>query len=312
MYFPYLREKQEELLSVRDGGFLSDLTIPIFEPITLSDTNQTRMEHAIQNGRRFAIIVNSAHGKPQPPRPNEAAHVVHALPPDRVLPALEIRPGTRIAQIAWFVGEFLDRRCLVVHRNHQYTSTELIQQLEPLGESVIHVTIDGGVPEEVVRQLPAQARVLLRGGFKHQPTNADYQEQSHFDDLLYTFQNRGFDGFGDFTTVRDQFQAGGGAAHTIALHLTEVAGGRILANHFISHPPHIRGNNRRKYLEAVERLVEYVSERPGFDTVGVAGFRDSWETRSNPGFGKPKRWSIQHHFEIIERELSRRGETPIM
>ena len=68
MYFPYLRGKEEELIAVREADFLSHLIIPVFEPTNpLNQRGRNNWLRVVGAGRRFAVIVNSAHGNPPPP-----------------------------------------------------------------------------------------------------------------------------------------------------------------------------------------------------------------------------------------------------
>ena len=306
MYFPYLRGKQEEVLAVRQADFLSDLTVPIFEPTKFSDVNRNRWRQAIQAGRRFAIITNSANGAP-PPAADDVISFVDGLPAAAVFPALEIRADTDNAVIRGFAERFQGRTCVVVHRNHLYDRSKLSALLGLLAEEIVHVLIDGGIPREVLENLPARGKVLVRDGFAYETRNAEYPRRTHFDDLLRTYKGRGFDGFGDFTIVGDRFSARGGPAYAVALHLTELTQTTIVTNHFVSSPPHIRGDLPGKYFDALTQLVEYAEHRPQLDTVAVNAFRDSLASRHFPGLGKPKRWSILHHFEIIERALTAGG-----
>ena len=313
MYFPYLRGKLYEILAIRDTDFLSNLTIPIFEPTSLSKANKARWRQTAESGRRFAIIVNSANGDPlPPPAPREVVDFIDELPPDRVFPALEIRYETEPKLIQAFQSKFHHSTTIVIHRNHQYSASVLANHLGPLTGSAIQVFVDGYVPKAVLHTLPAQRRVLLRDGFQRAEKNAMYPRQSHFDDLLQTFGNQGFDGFGDFSIIGDWFSPGGGPASAVALHLTEIVSDTVVTNHFVSSPPHIRGNPNGKYFSALERLIAYTDGHPQFNTVGVSGFRKSHDVAKYPNLGPPKRWSIQHHFEVVERALRRRGETPII
>ena len=60
MYFPYLRGKQYEMIAVRESGFLSNgRIIPVFEPISLSDSACKRFQTIVNKGVTFSVIVNS-------------------------------------------------------------------------------------------------------------------------------------------------------------------------------------------------------------------------------------------------------------
>ena len=306
MYFPYLRGKQEETLALREATFCSSRTVPIYEPTNLNATNRNRLRQAIEEGRRIALVTNSAKGEP-PPTVNEVCNFIEEIPSESVFPAIEIRPDTLPIQIQFFAQRFHNRICVAVHRNHTHSSRQLSELLYPLSDSVVHVLIDGGISRAVLRDLPARGFVLLRDGFNHESRNADYPAQSHFDDLLFNFDELEFSGFGDFTIVGDRYSSTGGPAHAVALHLTEIAPTGIVANHFVSQPPHVSGDVAGKFFSALGLLVRATEGRPDFDTDGVNAYRNSWSSVHYAGLGQPKRWSMLHHFEIIEKSLAIRG-----
>ena len=327
MYFPYLRAKQEEVFAVLEADFLTDVTVPIFEPVTstskdtktISKTTIDRWKRALDRGRRFAIVTNSAKGFPPPTSEDACARIEDDLgPAERVFPAIEIRKDTGLDKINEFARRFWYRTCLVIHRDHMHDVRDLRRALRPLSEpnttAPVQVLMSGGVPEAVFRNLPARGRAFLRDGFVRQERNADYPPRTSFDNLFHTFGELGFDGFGDFTIVGDFFprSPGGGPALQAALHLTEIENDRetVVANHFVSRTPPTRMLPDRKYFDALQQLVDHTKGRLGFDTVGVHAFYDSHSKSHYPNLGPPKRWSILHHFEIIERALAKKGAEP--
>ena len=225
MYFPYLRGKQYEVLAVRESGFLSsNRIIPVFEPITLSGPALNRFRRIAKNGVKFSVIVNSNSGQP-PPALATTIQVLKDLEsrlPGVVLPAFEIRAGQPVSDVRDFARTFASQQCVLVHRNHTHSETALGRALNPLVRPAVQVLLDGGAPLHVVKALPAVGIVLLRDGFSRCMRNADYPSQSNFDDLLYTYRSRGFDGFSDFSIVGDAYSSGGGPAIHVAIHLTEL------------------------------------------------------------------------------------------
>lgn len=306
MYFPYLRGKQEEILAIRELEFSTKRTVPIFEPTNFTKVNRGRWKQSIEAGRRIAIVVNSANGTPIPST-DEVCNFVENLPYESVFPALEIRPNTSDGEVEDFSEKFKGRTCLVVHRNHLYTASELKKLLRPLSDDIVHVHVERGVSLDVSSGLQGQGLVLLRDGFEYESRNADYPARTHFDDTLFKFEGLNFDGFGDYTIVGDRFSAGGGAARAVALHLTEVGPTAVVCHHFVSEGPHVKGDLAGKYFSALERLIAYVDSQPQFETYGVGRFLDSFANGRFPGLGQPKRWSMLHHFEIIEKNLCARG-----
>lgn len=318
MYFPYLRSKREEVLAVLEADLAGNLTIPIFEPVqTLFNRNGTpaitftRLKEATEKGRRFALITNSANG-PDRPSVDHVHTAIDGLSDDAVFPAFEIRGDTDLSDAQSFAERFVGRTCIVVHRNHVYSAQELGEVLAALGEPV-QVLVDGEAARRVVFDLPACKRVLVSDGFDRQPRNADYPRRTNFDDLLHRLDDVDcdFDGFGDFVIVGRRFMMGGGRANNIALHLTEVTQSTVIAHHFVSRTAP-NAPQRQMYFDALAQLMEGVSGKEGFNTAGVAAFRDTSVRGHYPGLGSPKRWSIMHHLEIIEGALRERDAQPIL
>ena len=134
MYFPYLRGKQYEVLAVRGSGFLSsNRIIPVFEPTNLSVETLNRFRHIANSGVKFSVIVNSVSGKPPP----ELATTIKVLKdlesdvPGAVLPAFEIRAGRSVLDVEKFAKKFASQQCILVHRNHTHSKTELLKALSP-------------------------------------------------------------------------------------------------------------------------------------------------------------------------------------
>ena len=318
MYFPYLRGRREEVFAVLKATFLTDLTVPIFEPITsaskdtktVSTTTVNQWQRAIDEGRRFAIITNSANGTPPPEFEDVCGLLEHELLSASVFPALEIRGGTDLAQVRGFARRFEGRTCVVIHRNNTYEAHEMLKALQLL-DAPVHVLFDGGMSQAVFRVLPARGRVLLKAGFEYHQPNATYPRRTNFGDLLHTYQTLGFDGFGDFAIVRDYFSPGGGAANCVALHLTEITQDTVITHHFKSSPPHISGDTVGKSLDALRKLTQHASERMVVNTLGVQEFFKAYSNQKL-SLAVAKRWGILHHLEIIERELANRRAEPFI
>ena len=194
----------------------------------------------------------------------------------------------------------------LVHRNHTHSKRELRRSIQSLSRPAVQILLEGGASLDVVNYLPAVGRVLLRDGFSRCARNADYPNRSNFDDLLHRYSGLGFDGFSDFSIVGDAYSPGGGAAIHVAIHLTELDQATIVANHFVSQTPPQRGNNQAKYFSALNLLMSHTGNPPSadFNTQGVREYHQSNSRRHYPGLGKLKQWSMMHHMEIIDRELS--------
>ena len=313
MYFPYLRGKQFEAFAVRDSEkFLSvGRIVPVFEPVSLTPSTERWFNQVADRNVKFALIVNSAHGKGgSPPLQTDVETLLDDLEsraPGFALPALEIRPDTTQQEISRFASQFASRQCVLVHSNHTHPAGVVWLAIKPLSQKPVQILREGGTPESVVRALPAAGVVLLRDGFKRCTPNASYPNKSNFGDLLYQYGSLGFDGFADFSIVGDLFveNRGGAPPMHVALHLTELRRKSVETNHFVSARRLVGGTSPMKYLDALALLEKHVRKLVGAQsrTQGITEFLDSHTRRHYPGPGKPKQWSIMHHMEIIDQEL---------
>jgi len=313
VYFPYLRGKQTEILAVRESsGFLAaGRIVPVFEPTNVKPLAEARFLRIAQDGVRFAVIVNSAHGTVGIPSESDVAQLINRIEaqnPGMVLPAFEIRSDADLAGLTQFAQQFASRRCVIVHRDHNLSGGALQGATRPLGQAPVQILREGGPAESAIRSLRSAGIVLLRDGFRRRDRNADYPSLSSFDDLFYTYRRRRFHGFSDFSIVGDHFGRGGNP-QTVALHLTEPSQNNIVTNHFVSRYPPASVAISVHYLDALALLKAYtgVPANAPFDTQGVGLFLESFRRGSYHALWKPKQWSMMHHMEFIDREFQRMG-----
>lgn len=314
MYMPYLHGKQEELLAVLNlAPRLTGLVVPIIKPVDVRPATVSRLARIAQNAR-CAVIVNSDKGRRrQPPRYEQVVEMLNSSPfaenAGNVLPAFEIRAGVRLEALAEFCRTFSDRRCVVVHKRHTYAPDEL-RRVTRFGVNPVHVFVEPGVPARAFFHLPAVGRVLIRDAFNACDRNSDYPPRSAFDDLVYQYGGLGYQGFGDMCMVGDTYSDQGGPAHAVALHLTEIRGHTLLMNHFVSRSLGV--DVTTSYFEALEALVSYIGTAPRghLNTQGVQEYLESYRNRHYPNLGPPKRWSIMHHIEVVQRVLAGQNIPP--
>ena len=254
MYLPYLHGKQEELLAVATlAPALGDLVVPIIKPVNLDATNTIRRLERISDHLRVALITNSDKGRGGPPSYADVLAALSQGPlaahPDRYLPAFELRATSTLPELARFATDFANRRCLIVHKRHTFTPVQVAGPLQRLRAQPVQVFVEPGIAIGGYTNLPSVARIVVRNGFIACERNADYPAQDAFDDLVYGYAARGFDGFGDFSMIGDSYSATGGPAHAVALHLTEDTGTDLVMNHFKSHS--IGVDTRTMYLSLI-------------------------------------------------------------
>ena len=312
MYFPYLRGKQGEIFAVRNSAlFPNRRIVPVFEPIDLSDTYVKKYAGIASKGTRFSVIVNSGNGKSKPPEMSEVFRLlddIESHTPGVAIPAFEIRANeASIDRLDLFASRFSSVQCILVHRAQRFSGTDLTSILSRFSKPAIQIFLDGHIGPEMIDMLPATGKVLLRDGFDIHSPNKNYPRQTTFNNSLYRYRDLGFNGFSDFSIIGDHYSSGRRSnANHVALHLTEyIAGKSAVTNHFVTSPDNENEHIRKKYLDALEQMMEYTGQPPdqAFATEGMLKYHETYSQEHFPGLGKPKQWSTMHHMEITYREL---------
>lgn len=314
VYMPYLHGKQEELLAVLElCPSLSSLVVPIVKPVNVDPTYTVSRLARIGESVRYALITNSDKGPHgQPPSYAQVAAILRnpsiAKNAQNVFPAFEMRGGISLLEFAQFNRDFSDRRCVVIHKNHTHRPAQLRKTMR-LSVDPVHVFIEPGVSAGSFSSLPSVARIVVRNGFHARERNSEYPSQSAFDDIVYQYRQRKLHGFGDFCMIGDAYSATGGPARAVALHLTEDRGTGLVMNHFVSHSVGV--DTTTMYFEALDRLVRYVGDPPraNLGSHGTRAYLQSYLNRHFPSLGPPKRWSIMHHIELVQRILISQNRT---
>ena len=155
--------------------------------------------------------------------------------------------------------------------------------------------------------------VLYDACFKKQKRNADYPVESQYSSL-HTFYDgyKTVVGFGDYTTVSEEYSESGGPAYVVTIHVTyidELRYSEAFTRHYSSEDDESPANPGKKFKEALAKLIhEKKSNTIKFiKTSGMDDFEEIFETQHFPGLGQVKKISIKHHVETINDYLINKG-----
>jgi len=302
MYFPYLRGKQfeiEALLEVPVAVYGN--TLPILEPVNIAKPRL--FERLRTQNVPLVLITNPFH-------PAGSALSSAAI---QGLITNQLNGHTSL-----LLGFIIDSRFSVAALNTFLTSNAgigkvLIFRNVPLAANL--AAIQGAIATHPVQYIvfdetktdantraafPAHPnRVLLTDGFQRHDSNINYPAVSTFRSNYSNYRASGWVGIGDYLTIGDNFQSGGGPVFVVSLHVSKVTPQGIVVHHFSSVTNQaIRGLGPQKFAEANGLLVTSPETIP-LTTSGIDYFRD-WHRRShNPQLGAAKKASIIHHIETM-------------
>lgn len=158
-------------------------------------------------------------------------------------------------------------------------------------------------PGRLYKNTFATNSVVIRDGFQLM-RNRDYPPEEFFSDLHITYDRDGFDHFGDYLTIGEQYIEGGGPAYAVAIHLTYLKAddeNTIWIKHYISDSNFDTSDPANKAKEALDKLfVEQQSSSFPIPTTPALQELLNYQARNHfPGLGMLKKLSMWHHLCVM-------------
>jgi hypothetical protein len=309
MYYPYFRGRQSELLALRDTVSklaVKKRVVPIIEPVMANTGGLKTFLESAKAQHPHVVITNPAVGElvGQTATIEALTAPYLATPGNQLLPGFHVGPTTTAAQVAGFLAKYRTRETVMVFDRPMLAAIQgAIPGILAAPVKPVAVFVEGKVSPSLIQSLMALDKVLLRDGFITQTRNADYPRLDFFSDLHRTYAAAGYHGFGDFSVIGEGFNPGGGPAHAVAIHLTELnANHEIDTNHFVSTRTTGTVDTAGKFMEALDKLVVHVrAHRRAFTySQARAEFEGHHTSQHFPGLPTVKRLSIRHHLELLE------------
>lgn len=314
MYFPYFRGKQFELVAVRDliqqGVINGDgLVVPVIEPVKSSFGSLERtLSSLIAAEVPFSLIINPSEGDLKKSHGKARSGIVDPLL-DRAelfMPGYIIGPETTTDTIRKLRADFPGRRLCLLHRTSIGTPDTFQDLCAEDGVEMWNLIVGEHVGRRYRRRVPRDTKVLVEDGFKKADTNAQFPAEEYFSDLVYSYQEEGYAGFGDFLIVGDHYAEGGGPAYAVAIHLTyEHEREEVWVKHFLSDRQEDQVDPAGKFMEALEYLVDFVDSADLSWSNACNEFVRLHREEHFPGLGYVKKLSMCHHVELMARILRR-------
>jgi hypothetical protein len=179
--------------------------------------------------------------------------------------------------------------------------------VEIINESIYTLVNPARVSSAAFGQI--RNKVVYGDFFKKEVKNSDYAEDSLFSGLHTEYRNlESVVGFGDFTILSEDYSESGGPAYVVAVHLSYINREEYDAmhvRHFSSYDDRTPTNPGGKFMDALNKLVQYVAANPNkfTPTTGLGEFFTLHASKHYPGLGHVKKISIKHHIETTCRYI---------
>lgn len=304
MYFPYLRGKVFELEALIEvPQFVFSNTMPIIEPINVTTRGKTLYRTIVSRLAPFILITNPVHLVSRPLTTAAVQDLIDTTLQNHASLNLGfiINQNFNLAELQAFLNSNPTRPKSLIFQHSPFPAQLQSIQAAIAAHPVTYIVFDDRSTDSPTRAAFAHqsGRVLITDGFQRKSRNLDYRNTSTFASNFATWKSNGRAGIGDYLTMGDHVNDGGGGAYVITLHITRSTPNGILTHHFSStYQPTVQGLTAPKFAEANALLVtspDFVS----LNSSGLTLYRSWHNTQHNPQLGAAKKASMMHHIELM-------------
>lgn len=308
MYFPYLRGKQFELIALRELAAVinPDKVIPLIEPWKKNTKGLEKALIELAKKRvRVQLIVNSNCGE----LANEVFGLVTLIDRlsgagvDTIIPAFLVRDEEDYCLIRKVTADRGYRKSgyALIHLDHVYTTAELSTFAKET--ACLFSTIQVNRVFALQRKYRPVPSAFLYNPFTRRPKWNKFlfeADEEFSSDYMY-YRQEGYDAFGDYLTLREEFTELDILPGTAVIHFTYKVDGdeAIRIRHFTWDCDDDTLGFGGDFYKGLSQLVGFADAR-GIDSVAVRRFRDYHDRKAFPGFGVIKKLSIMHHIELVQ------------
>lgn len=309
MYFPYLRARQFELITLRELVAENKLQniIPVLEPVK-STFNNLNLAHKVFQEYDFNsyLIVNPFRGE-MVGDADFFLQYLSTLEDNKFLPAFHYSDNSEY--ILSKINQYNLKNCLIICLDNFSDEDNLkilcgndnvskIMLLEPHKYRSL---------DRYIKNLN-KFYIRLDDVFEKQQKNADFliiPAHKFTEEHLYYLQD-GYNAFADFTTLTSEFVEGGSTPRAVVIHLTYLnteIENQIWIRHFTSDEVDSIANVQGKFAQAARKAISFCDILP-LDNSSINELRTYLNEGRYPGLGTVKKISIKNHLLIISEFLN--------
>jgi hypothetical protein len=310
MYYPYLRARQFELISLRElatENLIQGHVTPVLEPVK-ETFNNLRLAHSVfaQTNFNCYLIMNPLVGE-IPGDTDTFLGFLNSLENSHFRPAFHYTNNSQYILNA--IQQYNLTDCLIVCYYNFNDSADIRQLCEHPNVSSIMV-----FEPQKYRSLDRHIRTLeknyirLDDIFEKQMKNADFLDiAAHkFTEEHLFYREENFQGFSDFTVLPSEYIDGGSTPRAVVIHLTYVNAeeeNQIWIRHFTSNTNDSIANVQGKFAEAAEKAIAFC-DQSGLANSAITELRNYFIEARYPGLGTVKKISIKNHLSIVTSFLA--------
>jgi len=309
MYYPYLRARQFELISLRElssENAIQGYVVPILEPVKEAFNNIILASKIFKDKKLEAyLIVNPLVGE----KSGDISSYLEFLLTEE---GKVFKPAFHYSGNSSYIRKAIDdyglQDCMLICYSNFSEDSDF---RELCSEDIIsHIVLfEPHKYRSLDRFLKGLGKkyVTMNDSFERQLKNSAFLDISAHkfteEHLFYT--DEGYAGFCDFTVLPSEYIDGGSTPRAVVIHLTYQNAdqdNQIWIRHFTSETNDSIANVQGKFAEAAKKALDFC-EAEGFENSAIDELKNYYINGKYPGLGTVKKISIKNHLIIISNYL---------
>lgn len=309
MYFPYLRARQFELISLRELVSENKLgnIVPVLEPVKESLNNLTLANRTFaENDFSPYLILNPFQGE----RRGDSEYFIEYI---SELEDNKFRPAFHFSNNYKYIISLIEKYsltdCLIIGLENLSNEDDFKSLCSD--ERISHIMLlEPHRYRSLDRHIKSLGKFYIRldDVFEKQQKNADFlhipPHKLTEEHLFYKQDN--YQGFGDFTVLPSEFSDGGSTPRAVVIHLSYLntsSENQIWIRHFTSDSNDTISNIQGKFAEATKKAIDFCNAQP-LSNSAIDELKTYFDEMRYPGLGIVKKISIKNHLLVISEFLN--------
>jgi len=310
MYYPYLRARQFELISLRElaaENLIQQHVTPVLEPVK-ETFNNLRLAHGVfaQTNLNCYLIMNPLVGE-IPGDTHTFLEFINGLENSHFRAAFHYTNNSEF--ILQAIQQYNLTNCLIICY-HNFNDDAVIRDLCGRPQVACVMVFEPQKYRSLDRHIRTLGKNYIRldDVFEKQLKNADFLDiAAHkFTEEHLFYREENFQGFSDFTVLPSEYVDGGSTPRAVVIHLTYVNAeeeNQIWIRHFTSNTNDSIANVQGKFAEAAEKAIAFC-DQSGLTNSAITELREYFNEGRYPGLGTVKKISIKNHLSIVTSFLA--------
>ncbi|UYT10323.1 sce7725 family protein [Lactococcus garvieae] len=308
MYYPLFRGRQFEMLALKsllEKRLISSANItPIIEPVKNTPSFNGTVQYFDDEDYPMHLVLNPENGIFDFQKFYQKVENAKKRHHSALLLNQE--------QVRNYYGAFQEDSFITIYKSNGFENGNTLYKDSLFPKMSFIKGDDKGRFLRTFNQDATQGLGIIQDNFQKADRNIDYDEKvdDFFSDQHLVYKENGYDAFSDYSMIGEEFIDGGFAPRAVVIHVLYFnSKDELYVKHFKSESNEGIEDPAGKFSEAVEKLAMwYSSVEDKNKSEAMEEFIKLYREKRYPGLGIPKKLSIMHHLEIMNRFLEKNNK----